>query len=223
MLGYTSGGWAQYEPYRPSIQSFSDELTQAVRDEVNPASRIPLPYGWDFTKLKDSVILEPAHDDFVRYVKAFGFVAHLNDSSSDDTPSAFTATVVLKLPFRFGEKESGALPSWSYDRVSAFAAKAFLPKITLLFLLLSLRFLAPRTFLVRRCITSGFTSVTVGEAVTGVIKLTSGDYKNTRLSAWRPCSYSEWKIASPGSFSIVFYGFSALFPFFVKQEFSSQF
>ena len=127
MFGYTAGGWTQYEAYRPSIQSFSDELTKAVADEVNPVSRIAVPYGWEFSKLKDAVLLEPSHHDFVRYVKAFGFIAHLNDSSSDDTPSAFTATVVLKLPFRFGEKEIEASPSWVFARVSAFAFKAFSP------------------------------------------------------------------------------------------------
>ena len=131
MFGYTAGGWAQYEAYRPSIHSFSDSLTKAVADEVSPASQISVPYGWDFTKLKDNVILDPSQDDFVRYVKAFGLIAHLGDSSSDDTPSAFTATAVLKLPFRFGEKEAEALPSWVFARVSAFASKAFSPKITL--------------------------------------------------------------------------------------------
>ena len=36
--------------------------------------------------------------------------------------------------------------------------------------------------------------------MTGVIKLTGGDYNNTHLSSWRPCSFSEWKDASPLSF-----------------------
>ena len=204
MLGYTAGGWSQYEAYRPSIQSFSDEITKARDEQANPSSRIPLPYGWDFDKVKDALILEPSAQDFVRYVKAFGFVAHLNDSSSDDTASAFTATVVLKLPFRFGEKESEALPSWAFARVSAFAAKALLPKKSIFFV--SLSFTPPFfdifsvAFWVHTCIPSGFTPVTVGEAVTGVIKLTGGDYKNTHLSAWRPCSFAEWKAASPESF-----------------------
>lgn len=40
----------------------------------------------------------------------------------------------------------------------------------------------------------------VGDPVTGVLKLTSGDYKDTHLGAWRPSSFQEWKAASPESF-----------------------
>ena len=40
----------------------------------------------------------------------------------------------------------------------------------------------------------------MGGPVTGVLKLTSGDYKNTHLSAWKPTTFAEWKLASPESF-----------------------
>ena len=127
MFGYTSGGWAQYEYYRPTVQSFSDLVREARDDKANPCSLVPLPHGWDFDIVNQSLLIEPSAADFVRLVKAFGYVAHIDEASSDDTPDAFTAAVVLKLPFRFGEKDSEALPSWAFCRVSAFSSKAYLP------------------------------------------------------------------------------------------------
>ena len=124
MLGYTSGGWAQYEYYRPSIQSFSDTVCAARANKANQSSQVPLPHGWDFDVVNTILSIEPSAADFVRMVKAFGFVAHIDDSSSDDTPEAFTATVVVKLPFRFGEKETEVLPSWAFCRANAFSDKA---------------------------------------------------------------------------------------------------
>ena len=124
MLGYTSGGWTQYEAYRPSVESFSKEVNEARGRNVNPSSAVPLPYGWDFDVHDQSLLLEPSAKDYPRLVKAFGFIAHIDQASSDDTPDAFTASIVVKLPFRFGEKDSEASHSWAFCRVSAFAAKA---------------------------------------------------------------------------------------------------
>ena len=120
-LGTTSGGWKQYEAYRPTIEEFSDEIKRARAAKLNPSARAPLPKEWDFDLRQSNLLLEPSAFDFLRYVKAFGFIAHLHDSSSDDTPSAFTASVVLKLPFRFGDESEH---SWSFVRLNAFSAKA---------------------------------------------------------------------------------------------------
>ena len=103
-------------------------------------------------------------------------MAHLGDSSSDDTPSAFTATVVINLPFRFGEKESELLPSLAFGQPNAFAAKDFLRKIDPFLEIFGL--FCP--FWAYSCTTSGSSSVAVGDAVTGGVKLTTGDYK-TRI------------------------------------------
>ena len=108
----------------PPSKAFSAEVHEARNRNVNPSSQIPLPSGWDFDVHNQSLLLESSAKDFVRFVKAFGFAAHIDQASPDDTPGAFAASVVLKLPFRFGEKESEALPSWVFCRVSAFSSKA---------------------------------------------------------------------------------------------------
>ena len=121
MLGYTAGGWCQYEAYRPTVKSFSDEVVEARKAKLNPSARVCLPHGWDFDIINGKgLLIEPSEADYVRFVKAFGYVAHLDDSSSDDTPDAFTATVVVKLPFFFGEKEIETKHSWAFARVNAF-------------------------------------------------------------------------------------------------------
>ena len=48
MLGYTAGGWCQYEAYRPTVKSFSDEVAEARKAKLNPSARVCLPHGWDF-------------------------------------------------------------------------------------------------------------------------------------------------------------------------------
>ena len=118
----------QREYLRPSIQEFSDVEVAARSAKANPSSRAPFPYGWDFDLSCANLLLEPSASDCVRYVKAFGFVAHIHDATSDDTPSPFTDAVVLKLPFRFVSKDSELKPSWAFARVNAFASKANFPK-----------------------------------------------------------------------------------------------
>lgn len=123
-FGVTSGGWQQYEAYRPSIEEFSSEVTRAREAKLNPSARVPLPKQWDFDIRRSNLLLEPSASDYLRYVKAFGFIAHLHECSSDDTPSAFTASVVLKLPFRFGSSQYEEKASWAFVRINAFSAKA---------------------------------------------------------------------------------------------------
>lgn len=127
-FGHTSGGWLRHEHFRPTIQAFSDTVCAARDVKANPASRAPLPYGWDFDLARSSFLLGPSAEDYVRYVKAFGFLAHIHDNSADDTPSPISAVAVSKLPYRFGTKDSELLPSWSFARITAFAAKADFPK-----------------------------------------------------------------------------------------------
>ena len=73
MLGYTAGGWCQYEAYRPSVKSFSDEVTEARKAKLNPSSRVCLPHGWDFDIINGKgLLIEPSEADYVRLVKASG-------------------------------------------------------------------------------------------------------------------------------------------------------
>ena len=137
-FGTTSGGWKQHDYYCPTIQEFSDDVAGARQAKLNPSARVPIPLGWDFDLLKSSLLIEPSAFDYARYVKAFGYVVHLNDSTSGDTPDGFTASVVLKLPFRFGSSSSEASPSWAlsfilttpvvkiriFARINAFSGKA---------------------------------------------------------------------------------------------------
>ena len=172
-LGYSAGGWRVYDSYTPSIQCFSDEIKAARKEKLNPSARIPTKWGWDFDIAKGTVLLEPSASDFSLYKKAFGSISNIHEASSDDTPSPFQATVVLKLPFRYIDVPSEA-PSWCFSRVLAFATKASFPH--------------------------SFQMVSVGDAVTGVIVPTDSDYRTSHLAAWRPCSFVEWQAASPLSF-----------------------
>ena len=178
MFTHTVGGWAHYEYYRPSAQQFSDDVVAARPAKSNPASRAPIPHGWDFDIENSPLLIDPSAADYVRFAKAYGFAAHVNDSTSGDAPSAFAAIVVLKPPFRLGGKGPERKTRWAFARANAFAAKAVCPEMKP-----GNVFAPPPGFSFGRgaCVVSGFQSIAIGDAVTGAIKLTPGEYKNTHL------------------------------------------
>lgn len=59
----------------------------------NPCTRAPIPHGWDFEAINRSLLIESSSADYVPFVKDFGFVAHIDESSSGDTPGDFAAAV----------------------------------------------------------------------------------------------------------------------------------
>ena len=85
---------------------------------------MPTKQCWDFEVVKGEIYLEPSADDFCVFMKAFGYVAHIHDASSDDTASAFQLTIVLKLPFYYGKNASEYRHIWAFARANAFSAKA---------------------------------------------------------------------------------------------------
>ena len=195
-FGYTAGGWRVSDFYRPTIQEYSDEIKAPKNEKENPANRAPIKYGWEFAIVKGAVVLEPCADDYSFLMKAFGYVAHIHECSSDDTASAFQLSVVLKLPFKYGEKAAEHRFSWAFARTNAFSAKAKITKGGFG----EGHFILTICLLYYPCFSGGFEAVSIGDAVTGVIKVTKGDYKTAHLSSWRPVSFTEWWHASPQSF-----------------------
>ena len=183
------------ESCRPTIQEFSDEVKAAREARPNPASRVPIPHGWEFGLLRSSLLIEPSAHDFCRLMKAYGYVSHIHEASPDGAPSAFQLIVVLKVPFRYGDKASEYRHSWAFARINAFADKADLCQRASVFF-----FIWENAFWFHTCFPNGFETVSLGDAATGVIKGAKGDYKTAHLYAWRKVSYNEWRRASPLSF-----------------------
>ena len=65
----------------------------------------------------------------IRFIRAYGFSANFKEFDSTDTASPFHAPVVLKLPLKYGFKESEYRRRWAFARTNAFAAKAGRVKI----------------------------------------------------------------------------------------------
>ena len=179
------------EFYRPSIQEFPDEVVDARDARSDPASRFPIPWGWSFGLSRSNLLIEPAAADYALFKKAYGFVANIHESSSGDTPSTFQATAVLKLPFRYGAKQAEFKTSWAFARTNAFSAKAGFPhKMNFV------KHFSESVIFARNFFSRSFETLSIGDAVTGVIKITGGDYKTAHLEAWKPCSYTEWRRGS---------------------------
>ena len=184
-FGLTSGGWYTDEYYRPSIQEFPDLVCSARDNKLNPSCKVPIPAGWDFDLVNKSLLIEPDYEAYSRFKKAFGYVANIHDTFSDDTASPVQLTIVLKLPFKYGTKACEKYHSWAFGRIQAFGAKAAFPR--------------------------HFEAISIGDAVTGVICVTGGDYRTAHLGSWKACSFDEWWKASPRSFFDEDYR-SGLFP-----------
>ena len=123
-FGRTAAGWNTSAFYQPGIEDFVFDLLEAREAEVNPHMHVPVPIGWTFEKDGDEVVIQPSEYDFARFKKLFGFVANFRGCTSDDTASPFAATVVVKLPFKYGTRDSENQYSWVYARTNAFASKA---------------------------------------------------------------------------------------------------
>ena len=74
------------------------------------------------------LVIQPSEFDRPHLKKLYGYIVNLRAGSSDDAASPFTATVVVKLPFRYGPKDSENQPSCVFSMINAFAAKAVLAK-----------------------------------------------------------------------------------------------
>ena len=123
-FGIASGGWYVGEFYRPTIQEFSDTVMADRHAKLTPDARVPIPDGWNFDLARSSLLVGPIFGHYARFKKAYGFVANLHECPSGDTASPFQATVVLKLPSKYGDKASEFKSSWAFARIDAFAAKA---------------------------------------------------------------------------------------------------
>ena len=173
-FGLTSGGWYTDEYHRPSIQEFSDLVRSARDNKLNPSCKVPIPAGWDFDLVNKSLLIEPDYEAYSRFKKAFGYVANIRDTSSDDTDSPLQLTIVLKLPFKYGKKACEKYHSWAFGRIQAFGAKAAFPR--------------------------HFEAISIGDAVAGVVCVTGGEYHTAHLRSWKSCSFNErWK-SSPRPF-----------------------
>ena len=78
--------------------------------------------------MDNRLIIEPSDGDYPQLKNLYGYIANLKERNSDDEASPFSATVVAKLPFRYGANDSEYQFSWAFARINAFAAKAVFEK-----------------------------------------------------------------------------------------------
>ena len=196
-FGRTAAGWNTSAFYQPGIEDFVFDLLEAREAEVNPHMHVPVPIGWTFEKDGDEVVIQPSEYDFARFKKLFGFVANFRGCTSDDTASPFAATVVVKLPFKYGTRDSENQFSWVYARTNAFASKAVFFKLGGSVDKKQIKLAKIFPILDPFCIPNLYQTIRIGGAISGAVSSTGK--KSTHLHAWQACSFTEWKEAFPAS------------------------